>query len=270
MKTIKQHKAVALISLLVLIFLYLPVISVVANAVNANPKLLSWGGFTLQWFQEVLTSRDFLQAFQQSLFIAFVVMLVSIAIAATAVIGAREAAPRVKAFQSTSMYLRLTLPEVVIVVGVLAIVRMIPGVDLGPLWVVLGQSIIYSAYAMVIIQARLSTVADLYENAAYDLGASTWRCMRTVILPLLAPSILVGALMAFTFSLDAVVSVVFLGGPRTETIPILIMGLIKKGITPEVNAMGVIVTLFNLLVLAILVKIVGVKQTVAAAGGSAE
>lgn len=270
MAKIKQHWMVALISFAVLVFLYLPIVNVVLNSMNANERLLSWGGFTLQWFQSVLFSSDFAEAFQQSLFIGFIVMVVSIVIATTAVIGGREFGSKMQAFQSSSMYLRLTLPEVVIVVGIVAIVRMIPGVTLGPLWVVLGQAVIYSAYAMVIIQARLSTVADLYENAAYDLGATTWRCMRTVILPLLAPSILVGALMAFTFSLDAVVSVVFLGGPHTETAPLLIMSMIKKGITPEVNAMGVIITLFNLLVLAIIVKVVGVKQAVSSLGGESK
>lgn len=270
MSRIKQHWVAALVSVGVLVFLYLPIVNVVMNSVNANERLLSWGGFTLEWFQEALTSSDFIEAFQQSLLIAFVVVAVSVLIATTAVIGGREFGNRMRVFQSSSMYLRLTLPEVVVVVGILAIVRLIPGVNLGPLWVMLGQAVIYSAYVMVILQARLSIIADLYENAAYDLGASTWRCMRTVILPLLAPSILVGALMAFTFSLDAVVSVVFLGGPHTETVPILIMSMIKKGITPEVNAIGVIVTLFNLLVLAVLVKVVGVRQTVAAAGGASE
>jgi ABC-type spermidine/putrescine transport system permease subunit II len=157
---------------------------------------------------------------------------------------------------------------VVIVVGLLAIVRLIPGVQLGALWAILAQTIVYSAYAFVVINARFTAIAALYEDAAYDLGASTGRVLRTVILPLLAPSVLVGALMAFTFSLDAVVSVVFLGGPHTETIPILIMGMIKKGVTPEVNAIGVIVMLFNLLVLAVIVKVVGIKQTVATAGGN--
>jgi spermidine/putrescine transport system permease protein len=87
-------------------------------------------------------------------------------------------------------------------------------------------------------------------------------------LPLLAPSIFVGALLAFTFSLDAVVSVVFLGGATTETLPVLIMSLLKRSVTPEVNAMGVIVMLFNLLILAIIVKVVGVKKTVSAIAGS--
>ena len=267
MRRIRQHWVVALISVAVLVFLYLPIVNVVVNSVNANPHLLSWGGFTLEWFVDVLTSDDFVQAFLQSLFIAAVVMVASVVIATTAVVGGREWGDRMQLFQGTSMYLRLTLPEVVIVVGLLAIVKLVPGSTLGPWWVILGQTIIYSAYDMVIIKARLSTIADLYENAAYDLGADTWRCLKTVILPLLAPSILVGALMAFTFSLDAVVGVVFLGGPRTETVPILIMSLIKKGITPEVNAMGVIVTLFNLIVLFVIVKVVGVRQAVSALGG---
>jgi len=267
MNSIKKHGFVAVISVFVLAFLYLPIISVVVNSVNANEHLISWGGFTLQWFQDVLCSKDFLAAFQESLLIGVAVMVGSIVIAVMAVLGSRECGSKMRTFQDSSMYLRLTLPEVVLMVGILAVVRMLPGTALGPVWVIAGQMVIYSAYAIVIIKARLSIVAGLYEDAAYDLGATTLRCLKTVILPLLAPSILVGALMAFTFSLDAVVSVVFLGGPHTETVPILIMSMIKKGITPEVNAMGVLITLFNLAVLAVIVKSVGVKQAVSSLGG---
>ncbi|MCI1317979.1 MAG: ABC transporter permease subunit, partial [Atopobiaceae bacterium] len=135
---------------------------------------------------------------------------------------------------------------------------------------VLVQSLIYSAYDMVIIQARLSTIADRYENAAYDLGATTWRVLKTVIFPLLAPSIFVGALLAFTFSLDAVVSVVFLGGPTTETLPIMIMSMIKRHVTPEVNAIGVIVMIFNMVILGITASVIGVRNTVSAVAGEAK
>ena len=269
MKSVRNHKFMGLLTVGILVFLYLPIVNVVANAFNANEHLLSWGGFTLQWFEETLTSKEFLNSFSQGLAIAAVVMVVSIIVALSAVIGFREWGDKAQIFQSSSMYLRLTLPEIVLVVGTLAIARLL-GVNLGAPWVVFGQALIYSAYAMVIIQARLSTIADLYENAAYDLGATTWRCMKTVVLPLLAPSILVAALMVFTFSLDSVVSVVFLGGPRTETVPILIMNMLKKGITPEVNAIGVVVTLFNLVVLAIIVKFAGFRSVVSAMGGSSE
>lgn len=270
MSKTNRHGVIAFISALVLVFLYLPIVCVFADAVNSDQSLISWGGLTLAWFQKAIISTDFVQAFEQSLIIAFVVMVVSTVVATTAVIGIRGFGAKTHMLEDSCLYLRLTLPEVVIVVGILAIVKLIPGVTLGPWWAILGQVVIYSAYVAVIIQARLSIIAGLYESAAYDLGATAWRCLRTVILPLLAPSILVGALMAFTFSLDAVVSVVFLGGPHTETVPILIMSMIKKGITPTVNAIGVCVTLFNLLVLFIIVKVAGLKQVVAVTGGTAE
>lgn len=270
MKELKRHPAAAIIGTFVLIFLYLPIIYVFVNAFNANKHLIKWSGATLQWFEKVFASDAFWSAFVQSVTVAAIVAVLSTIVAVCAAVGIREFSRRTKTVQSTMMYLRLTLPEVILVVGIMAAVQMVPCIELGPVWVVLAQTLIYSAYALVIIQARMTTVADLYENAAYDLGASTSRVLRTVVLPLLGPSVFVGALLAFTFSLDAVVSVTFLGGPTTETLPILIMSMIKKGVTPEVNAIGLLVTLFNIAVLAVTVKAVGVKNTVSAVAGSSE
>lgn len=268
MESFRKHWLSGIVGLLVLVFLYVPIIYVFANSFNANKRMRSWDdGATLDWFVKVLGSDSFREAFVQSITIALIVTVISVAVALFATLGIREFSSGAKATQRTLMFLRLTLPEVILVSGVMIVIHMIPGLSLGPLWVVLVQSLIYGAYAMVVIQARLSIVADLYENAAYDLGASTWVAMKTVILPLLAPAVFVGALLAFTFSLDAVVSVVFLGGATVETLPILIMSLLKHGVTPEVNAMGVIVTLFNLLVLVAAVKSVGVKRTVSAISG---
>ena len=270
MKEIKKHWVAALVGLVVLAFLYMPIVYVFVNAFNSNKHLLKWSGATLQWFEKVFESDAFWTAFVQSVTVAAIVAILSVIVAVCASIGIREFSRRTRTVQSTMMYLRLTLPEVILVVGIMAVVQIIPGVELGPIWVVLAQTLIYSAYTLVIIQARMTTVADLYENAAYDLGATTPRVLRTVLLPLLGPSIFVGGLLAFTFSLDAVVSVTFLGGPTTETLPILIMSMIKKGVTPEVNAIGLLVTLFNIAVLALVVKGVGVKNTVSAVAGSSE
>jgi ABC-type spermidine/putrescine transport system permease subunit II len=269
-QAIKKHWVSALIGLFVLVFLYLPIVHVIVNAFNANRHMRIWGGFTLKWFQKTLASADFYDAFRQSLTIALCVTLLSVIVAVTAVIGIRSFSSKVRNAESTYMYIRLTLPEVILVVGIMIVISMIPGASLGPVWVVLVQSLIYSAYDMVIIQARLSTIADRYENAAYDLGATTWRVLKTVIFPLLAPSIFVGALLAFTFSLDAVVSVVFLGGPTTETLPIMIMSMIKRHVTPEVNAIGVIVMIFNMVILGITASVIGVRNTVSAVAGEAK
>lgn len=270
MRTIKKHWASALIGTLVLVFLYVPIVYVFVNAFNANKNLLFWSGATFEWFKKAIASNAFWDAFFQSITIAVIVAALSTGVAVTAAVGIREFSCRIRSIQSTAMYLRLTLPEVILVSGIMVVVQMIPGCSLGPIWVVLAQTLVYSAYALVIIQARMTTIAGLYEDAAYDLGASTSRVLKTVALPLLAPSVFVGALLAFTFSLDAVVSVAFLGGPDVQTLPILIMSMIKKGVNPVVNAIGLIVTVFNLLVLAVAVKAVGIKSTVSAISGSSE
>lgn len=270
MRELRRHWIAAVIGIAVLVFLYLPIVYTFVNAFNANEHLLAWSGFTLEWFSKAIASREFRSAFVQSITIAAIVAVLSTVVAVAVALGKRECSGRFQATQGTMMYLRLMLPEVILVSGVMAAVSAIPGLRLGPLWVVLVQTLIYSAYVFVIVQARMTTIADLYENAAYDLGASTGRALATVVLPLLAPSVLVGALLAFTFSLDAVVSTTFLGGPTTQTLPLLIMSMIKKGMTPEVNAIGLLVTAFNLIVLAVTVKVVGVKSAAAAVAGSSE
>lgn len=269
MRRLKDHWVAAVIGTLVLVFLYVPIVYTFVNAFNANKNMLSWGGATLEWFAKTFASDSFWEAFVQSITIAAIVAVLSAIISVCAAVGVREFGKRFQTVQSSCMYLRLTLPEVILATGVMACVTALPGVKLGPTWVVLVQTLVYSAYALVIIQARMTTIASLYEDAAYDLGASTRRVLTSVVLPLLGPSIFVGALLAFTFSLDAVVSTTFLGGPTTETLPLLIMSLIKKGTTPQVNAIGMVVTLFNLAVLAVSIKAVGVKNTASAiAGGS--
>lgn len=261
---LRQHWFSALMSAVVFIFLFLPIVVVFKDAFNANKTLLTWGGFTLRWFGEALSSERFLNAFVVSLSIAVTVMLLSMIIAALGAIGVSKMSSKVRSFYESAVFLRITLPEIVIVVGLFVVARML-GFKLGPTWVTIAQTLIYSAYASVTINARLANISSLYEQAAQDLGASQTRIVWTIILPLLAPSIFVGGLLAFTFSLDSVVSPTFLGGPSAETIPLLIMGMIKKGISAEVNAIGVIMSLFNILVLLIVVRFIGIRQVAGSA-----
>ena len=248
---LRQHWFSAVMSAVVFVFLFLPIIVVFKDAFNANKTLLTWGGATFTWFGEALSSERFRSAFLTSIGIAVVVMLLSMVLAS---LGAYD----------SLVFLRITLPEIVIVVGLFVVARML-GFKLGPAWVVIAQTLIYSAYAFVTISARLTNISGLYEKAAQDLGASQARIVWTITLPLLAPSIFVGGLLAFTFSLDSVVAPTFLGGPSAETIPLLIMGMIKKGVSAEVNAIGVIMSVFNFLVLLIVVKFIGIKQVAGSA-----
>ena len=257
---LRQHWFSAVMSAVVFVFLFLPIIVVFKDAFNANKTLLTWGGATFTWFGEALSSERFRSAFLTSIGIAVVVMLLSMVLASLGAIGMSKMSGKAKGAYDSLVFLRITLPEIVIVVGLFVVAR-----KLGPAWVVIAQTLIYSAYAFVTISARLTNISGLYEKAAQDLGASQARIVWTITLPLLAPSIFVGGLLAFTFSLDSVVAPTFLGGPSAETIPLLIMGMIKKGVSAEVNAIGVIMSVFNFLVLLIVVKFIGIKQVAGSA-----
>lgn len=259
---LRQHWFSAVMSAVVFVFLFLPIIVVFKDAFNANKTLLTWGGATFTWFGEALSSERFRSAFLTSVGIAVVVMLLSMVLASLGAIGMSKMSGKAKGAYDSLVFLRITLPEIVIVVGLFVVARML-GFKLGPAWVVIAQTLIYSAYAFVTISARLTNISGLYEKAAQDLGASQARIVWTITLPLLAPSIFVGGLLAFTFSLDSVPT--FLGGPSAETIPLLIMGMIKKGVSAEVNAIGVIMSVFNFLVLLIVVKFIGIKQVAGSA-----
>lgn len=261
---LRQHWFSAVMSAVVFVFLFLPIIVVFKDAFNANKTLLTWGGATFTWFGEALSSERFRSAFLTSIGIAVVVMLLSMVLASLGAIEMSKMSGKAKGAYDSLVFLRITLPEIVIVVGLFVVARML-GFKLGPAWVVIAQTLIYSAYAFVTISARLTNISGLYEKAAQDLGASQARIVWTITLPLLAPSIFVGGLLAFTFSLDSVVASTFLGGPSAETIPLLIMGMIKKGVSAEVNAIGVIMSVFNFLVLLIVVKFIGIKQVAGSA-----
>ena len=108
----------------------------------------------------------------------------------------------------------------------------------------IGHVVFNSAYATVVIQARMATLTDTLEQAAADLGATPWRVFRRVTLPLILPGGRSSpALLIFSFSFDDVVTSLFLGGTDVETLPVLLLGLIRLHVTPEVNAIGVLVML---------------------------
>ncbi|WP_270579062.1 ABC transporter permease [Bifidobacterium pseudocatenulatum] len=197
---LRQHWFSAVMSAVVFVFLFLPIIVVFKDAFNANKTLLTWGGATFTWFGEALSSERFRSAFLTSIGIAVVVMLLSMVLASLGAIGMSKMSGKAKGAYDSLVFLRITLPEIVIVVGLFVVARML-GFKLGPAWVVIAQTLIYSAYAFVTISARLTNISGLYEKAAQDLGASQARIVWTITLPLLAPSIFVGGLLAFTFPL---------------------------------------------------------------------
>ena len=225
------------ITTLVMIFLYAPIVAVVVFSVDRDPLLLHWAGFTTHWYDVAIHDPEVFADLVTSLEAAALSTVLSLAVAITAGLWFRRASARARRWFDLLTYSRIVLPEVLVALGLFALMQKL-GIPLGLWAIIVGHVVFNSAYATVIIQARFATLGMSLEQAAADLGASPWRVFRRVTMPLLRPAVLVAALLAISFSFDDVVSSLFLGGTSVETIPVLLLGMIRLHVTPEVNAIG--------------------------------
>ncbi len=255
-------------TLLAFAFLYIPIGVIVINAFNADENLLEWSGGTWRWFGEAVDNEKVREAFTTSVWVALVVAVLSVAVSAGAVLGLQHL-PRLSRTNALTTLPRIVLPEVVITIAIFLVTRS-RNVPLGAMLVITAEVVLYSAYAFVVIQSRFSTIPSTYADAAADLGATPLRVVRRVSIPLLAPSIVVAALMCFTFSLDNVVSATFLSGTGMRTLPVTLMGMIRQGGTAEVNAIAVLAMVLSLIPLIVALAILGVRGVGAVGGGRAD
>jgi spermidine/putrescine transport system permease protein len=243
---------------LVFVFLYLPIAIVVLNSFNADEALIGWGGFTTRWYSQAFHDSRVRHDFATSVEVALISTAISLVIAVSAGLWWRRASTQARRVLDATTYMRIVLPEVVLALALFLILTRYR-VSLGVGTIVMGHVVFNSAYATLIIQARLATMNDVLEEAAFDLGASRWRVFRRVTLPLLMPAIVVAALLILSFSFDDVVTSLFLGGANAETLPVLLLGLIRLHVTPEVNAIATGVTTITLISFALAALIVSLR-----------
>ena len=240
----------------IFVTLYVPLVLVVLNAFNKDVLLSHWGGFTWHWVSQTITSGRVRHDFVTSLLVALLSSLISLAIAVPAGLWARRASPRGRRLLDATTYMRIVLPEIVAALGLLIFFQRL-GFPLGILAVTIGHVVFNSAYAIVIIQARLATMTTVLEDVAADLGARPWRVFRRVTCPFLMPALVVAWLLSFTFSFDDVITSSFLAGSNTETLPMLIFGLARFRVDPQVNAIGAGLMVITLSLLALTLVVAG-------------
>jgi ABC-type spermidine/putrescine transport system permease subunit II len=258
---VRLHRpsGLALATVVVLAFLYLPIAVVVANAFNADRTLTHWGGLTFEWFSAAFGDHATWSALWESVRIAAVSTVLSLVIAVPAGLWARKASLRGRSLLDATTYIRIILPEIVAAVGLFLLFRRFD-LALGMWTVVIGHVVFNSAYATIVIQARMATLSTTLEEAAADLGATPWRAFRRVTLPLLRPAIVVAALLSFTFSFDNVITSAFLGGDQA-TLPVLVFGLMRFHVTPAVNAIAAGVMLITLVTFVLAAAVVGLRSS---------
>jgi ABC-type spermidine/putrescine transport system permease subunit II len=258
---LRAHPVAGALALAVVGFLWVPILAVAVNSINQNSLMISWGGATAHWYTRALHDPNVRTGLITTIEIALGSTLLSLVIAVSGALWWRRASARARAVYDGTVYARIILPEVVFATALFFLFLKMH-FPLGIAAITIGHSVWNSAYAAVIIQARLVGLDPAIEEAAADLGATPWRAFRRVTFAALLPAIIAGGLLTFTFSFDDVVTSYFLGGNSATPLPLVLFGMIRFRITPEINAIGVMVMLFT-------VTLMGVAVAVFALMGSA-
>jgi spermidine/putrescine transport system permease protein len=249
-EALKDFPTFRLMSILVFAFLYLPLLFVVGYSFNENRVVTVWKGFSLQWYAEVLGNNDIQRALMNSLRVATVATILSVLLALGLAIGLLRMARAGRTFAWALIGAPLVLPEIVFAIGTLAFFVQLR-VPLGVNAITLAHTAFCIPFALLPIRARLRSVDLAVYEAAADLGANEWRVFRRITLPLLAPGVLAGALLAFIISLDDFIVSYFLAGPGGTTLPVYIFGMIRNAITPGVNALSTLLLLASVLIVSV-------------------
>ncbi|KAA8608011.1 spermidine/putrescine ABC transporter permease [Salipiger aestuarii] len=219
-------------------FLYLPMILLVVYSFNESRLVTVWAGFSTKWYGELFRDQEFLDA-------AWVTLKVGVFSSTLAtVLGTMAAYVLVRAGRfhgrtlfSGMIYAPLVMPEVITGLSLLLLFIGI-GLDRGVLTIVLAHTTFSMCYVSVVVSSRLTSFDRSLEEAALDLGCSAFAAFRLVTLPIIAPAVISGWLLAFTLSLDDLVIASFTTGPSATTLPIKIFSAVRLGVSPQINALS--------------------------------
>nr|WP_107504070.1 ABC transporter permease [Pseudomonas resinovorans] len=228
-------------SFLFYLYLYAPILVLVIFSFNANQSATIWTGFSLDWYRAAFANQALRQAAGNSLLIAVCASLAATAIATLAALGTSRGS-KFKGMRLSigAIMLPLVLPEIVVGVATLALFSTL-GLSLGYGNLIIAHTVFCVPFAYLPIRARLDDMDLSLEQAAADLYAGQWRTFRKVTLPLLMPGIVSGLMLAFIVSLDNFVISMMVSQAGTTTLPIFIFGLLRMGVTPDVNAVSTLI-----------------------------
>lgn len=233
----------------VLAFLYLPVLVLAMYSFNDSRFALTWEGFTWDWYLRVFTSPEIGRAVRNSLVVSGVSTLVSVAVGTALAVGLHFGRFRGDAALWKGFTLPILAPDILQGVALLSFFSLV-ALPLGLTSIVLAHVSFQVSFVALLVRARLDAVPPALVEAARDLGAGTRTVVSRIVLPLAAPGIVAGALVAFTLSVDDFLITYFTAGAGASTLPIRIYSMIKRGVTPEVNALATLLMVFSLVTIS--------------------
>jgi len=221
-------------------FLYIPMIILVVYSFNSSRLVTVWAGFSTHWYGELFRDQAFLDAAWVTLRVAFVSSTLATVLGTMAayvlVRGGRFFG---RTLLSGMIYAPPVMPEVITGLSLLLLFISL-GLDRGIFTIILAHTTFSMCYVSVVVSSRLVSFDRSLEEAALDLGCTPWDAFKSVTLPLIAPAVIAGWLLAFTLSLDDLVIASFTAGPSATTLPIKIFSSVRLGVSPEINALSTI------------------------------
>ena len=241
------------------LFLYAPIVILVVFSFNDSRRNIVWRGFTTKYYVKAIANDSLIEAFSNSLVVAFVSTVVSTVLGTLLALALWRFRFPGKAVVEGANALPIVIPEICMGVSLLVFFSSI-GLMGGLPWpvsltpIVIGHIAFSFPFVAVVVRARLEGFDRSLEEASKDLGASEWQTLRYVLVPFMKPGIVAGALLAMTLSLDDFVITFFTSGPETITFPIKIYSMVRFGATPEVNAASTVLIAITLLLTVIAMR----------------
>lgn len=251
-------------------FLYLPIFVVVLFAFNdTERRITQWDGFSLRWFSVAINDRVVQKAVENSFWVAIPNAFMASLFGTMAALGLQRVRKGVRVGYDALTYVSVIVPEIVIALATLIFfsstfdvinpaLASLQGETARPFKLNFGRETMIAAHVLfntslvlLLVRARLSTMDRTLVEASYDLFATPWRTFRQITLPALLPAIVAGFLLTFTFSFDDYVISTFTSGPGSSTLPLFVFGQIKRGVTPETNAVATMMLAFTLSMLVL-------------------
>lgn len=225
-------------------FLYLPIAVLIVLSFNESGLPTSWGGFSLKWYRELASNEELLASIRVTLLVAVIVTAISTVLGTLLAVGLQRTVR--SRFLDSVLFLPAVIPDIVLAIGLLSFFNLLR-FTLGVQTIVIAHVVFDMIFVAAIVRTRLGYFDRRIEEAAADLGARPLTVFRLVTLPMIWPGVIAGALVAFTLSVDEFVIAFFNSGPTSITFPIRVYGMIRFGVTPEVNAVAAIVLAVSLL-----------------------
>jgi spermidine/putrescine transport system permease protein len=257
----------------VAVFLYAPLVALMAFSFNDSRRNIVWQGFTLKYYDKALHNASLIEAFVNSLTIAAVSTVLSLVLGAMAALALWRFRFPGKSALDGALALPIVAPEICMGVAMLVFFARVVPWPQGLSWpfnlgaIIISHVAFSFPFVAVVVRGRMASFNRELEEAARDLGASEWRTLKDVILPHMAPSLIAGAFLAFTLSLDDFVITFFTSGPDTVTFPVKVYSMVRFSVTPEVNAASTLLIVLTVVLTAIALKVQG--DPASTAGGHA-